>query len=75
MIIVDEVSTVSSLNLAYMHLRLELDMTGLVEGMCYLLGTCFSCSQSKAVSLKHFPKSPCVLNWAVRRLSISGQIQ
>ena len=26
-----------------------MDMTGLVEGMCYLLGTCFSCSQSTAV--------------------------
>ena len=26
-----------------------MDMTDLVERMCYLLGTCFSCSQSTAV--------------------------
>ena len=31
--------------------------TGLVEGMCYLLGTCFSCTQSMAVPcLKFFSK-------------------
>ena len=43
-IIVDEVSMVSSLNLAYMHLRLEnclVDTTDLVEGMsvCWGLGS------------------------------------
>ena len=44
-LIIDEISVVSSLNLAYIHMRLEELLTGLEEEMCYLLVTC---SQSMA---------------------------
>ena len=45
MIFDDEVSMVSSLNLAYMHLRLGRTVWWTrLEGMSCLLGTCFSCS-------------------------------
>ena len=46
LLIVDKVSMVSSLTLAYVHLRLEANRTGLAPRTSGLLESSFNCSQS-----------------------------
>ena len=71
---------VSSLNLAYMHLRLE-ELFGRHDWFggrnVLFVGDLLQLQpvNGSPVFEKNFQKSPCVLNWAVRHLSISGQIQ
>ena len=68
LIIIDEISMVSSLNLAYIHLRLDelfgrLVMSGLALEICYLWATFFNCNLSMAVRcLKISPKKHSYIN-------------
>ena len=75
---VDEVSMVSSLNLAYMHLRLE-EVFGTNEWfgskICSLLVIFSNYHLSMEImSLRRLPKNPCHSNWDVQHLSTFGKI-
>ena len=71
-IIVDEVSMVSSLNLAYMHLRLE-ELFGTNEwfGSKNML---FVGDLLQLPHLRRLPKNPCHSNWGVQHQSTFGEI-
>ena len=64
---------VSSLNLAYMHLRLE-DLFG-GRNVLFVGDLLQLQPVNGSPVFEKFPKSPGVLNLAVQHLSISGQIQ
>ena len=75
--IIDEISMVSSLDLAYMHMRLE-QLFG--EGEWFgsrnmmFVGTFSSCHLSVVVlSLRRFPLKHCFSNWGVQHPLTSGK--
>ena len=77
-IIVDEISMVSSLNLAYMHLRLE-ELFGTNEwfgskNMLFVGDLLQLTPVNGNLSLRRLPKNPCHSNWDVQHLSTFGKI-